>query len=170
MFLDQRHFSRFWLCSYSERILWLSIYKIHLVNGIPFTFPPDSTQINVDLFHVSRLVNIHTCLTQGQFYQVGSHDKLTLIYVRIGPKIIRRIGVTGSQEPSDSQLYSGVELRPWTFKWDLTLYLLIWIVSHINRSVHQWYARLAIYLFITHSIQMISNIIHIIKPILDEAT
>ncbi len=35
---------------------------------------------------------------------------------------------------SDSQLYSGVELRPWTFQWDLTLYFLIWTVSHINRS------------------------------------
>ncbi len=39
---------------------------------------------------------------------------------------------------SDSKLYSGVELRPWTFLWDLTLYLLIWTVSHINRSVHHW--------------------------------
>ncbi len=39
---------------------------------------------------------------------------------------------------NDSQLYSGVELRPWTFQWDLTLYLLIWTVLHINRSVHQW--------------------------------
>ncbi len=25
-----------------------------------------------------------------------------------------------------------------TFQWDLTLYLLIWTVSHINRVVHQW--------------------------------
>ncbi len=41
-------------------------------------------------------------------------------------------------ELSDAKLYSGVELRPWTFQWDLTLYLLIWIVSQINRSVHQW--------------------------------
>ena len=41
---------------------------------------------------------------------------------------------------SDSKLYSGVELRPWTFQWDLTLYLLIWTVSHINRSVHQWFS------------------------------
>ncbi len=39
---------------------------------------------------------------------------------------------------SDSKPYSGVELRPWTFQWDLTLHLLIWILSHINRSVHQW--------------------------------
>ncbi len=27
---------------------------------------------------------------------------------------------------SDSNPYSGVELRPWTFQWVLTLYLLIW--------------------------------------------
>ncbi len=39
---------------------------------------------------------------------------------------------------SDSNLYSGVELQPWTFQWDLTLYLLLWTVLHINRSVHQW--------------------------------
>ncbi len=38
---------------------------------------------------------------------------------------------------SDSNPYSGVELRPWTFQWDLTLYLLIWTVSHMNRSLHQ---------------------------------
>ncbi len=82
---------------------------------------------------------------------------------------------------SDSNPYSGVELRPWTFQWDLTLrgpnlffkkrydleappqvgqvkvnqiqkktfyfilvasslHLLIWTVSHINRSLHQWFA------------------------------
>ncbi len=40
---------------------------------------------------------------------------------------------------SDSTSYLGVELRPWTFQWDLTLYLLIWIVSHINRSLHHWF-------------------------------
>ena len=40
---------------------------------------------------------------------------------------------------SDSYPYSGVELRPWTFQWDLTLYLLTWTVSHINRYLHQWY-------------------------------
>ncbi len=34
--------------------------------------------------------------------------------------------------------FSGVNLRPWTFQWDLTLYLLIWTVLHINISVHQW--------------------------------
>ena len=39
---------------------------------------------------------------------------------------------------SDSKLYSGVELRPWPFQWDLTLHLLIWTVLHINRSVYQW--------------------------------
>ncbi len=39
---------------------------------------------------------------------------------------------------SDSNPYSDVELRPWTFQWDLTLYLLIWTVSHINRSLHHW--------------------------------
>ncbi len=39
---------------------------------------------------------------------------------------------------SDSNLYSGVELRPWTFQWDLTLHLLIWTVSHINRSLRHW--------------------------------
>ncbi len=42
------------------------------------------------------------------------------------------------RENSDSNLYSGVEMRPWTFQWNLTLHLLIWTVSHINRSVHQW--------------------------------
>ncbi len=40
---------------------------------------------------------------------------------------------------SYSKLYSGVELRTWTFQWDLTLHLLIWTVSHINRYVHQWF-------------------------------
>ena len=40
---------------------------------------------------------------------------------------------------SDSYSYSGVKLRPWTFLWDLTLHLLIWIVLHINRSLHHWY-------------------------------
>ena len=39
---------------------------------------------------------------------------------------------------SDSNPYSGVTLRPWTFQWYLTLHLLIWTVSHINRSLHQW--------------------------------
>ena len=39
---------------------------------------------------------------------------------------------------SDSNPYSGVELRPWTFQWDLTLHLLIWTVLHINRYLHQW--------------------------------
>ena len=42
---------------------------------------------------------------------------------------------------SDSNRYSGVELRPWTFQWDLTLHLLIWTVSHINRSLHNWYGK-----------------------------
>ena len=41
---------------------------------------------------------------------------------------------------SDSYPYSGVELRPWTFQWDLTLHLLIWTVLHINRSLHHWTA------------------------------
>ena len=39
---------------------------------------------------------------------------------------------------SGSNPYSGVELQPWTFQWDLTLHLLIWTVSHINRSLHHW--------------------------------
>ncbi len=38
---------------------------------------------------------------------------------------------------SDSKLYSGVELWPWTFLWDLILYLLLWTVPHINRSLHR---------------------------------
>ena len=38
---------------------------------------------------------------------------------------------------SDCKLYSGVKLQPWTFQWDLTSYLLIWTVLHINRPVHQ---------------------------------
>ncbi len=49
-------------------------------------------------------------------------------------KLIRPV-CTG--QISDSNPYSGVELRPWTFQWDLTLYLLIWTVSHINRNFHQ---------------------------------
>ncbi len=40
-------------------------------------------------------------------------------------------------EISDFNPYSGVELQPWTFQWDLTLHSLIWTVSHINRSLHQ---------------------------------
>ncbi len=41
-------------------------------------------------------------------------------------------------EFSDSNPYSGVELQPWTFQWDLALHLLIWTVLHINRSLHHW--------------------------------
>ncbi len=44
----------------------------------------------------------------------------------------------GKRKNSDSNPYSGVELRPWTFQWDLTLHLLIWTVPHINRSLHYW--------------------------------
>ena len=44
----------------------------------------------------------------------------------------------GSGYNSDSNPYSGAELRPWTFQWDLTLYLLTWTMLHIYSSFHQW--------------------------------
>ena len=48
---------------------------------------------------------------------------------------------TFTRQLSDSKLYLGVESRPWTFQRDLSLYLLIWNVLHISRSVHQWVVR-----------------------------
>ncbi len=50
----------------------------------------------------------------------------------------RELQKTKYHKFSDSNSYSGLELQPWTFQWDLTLHLLIWTVLHINRSLHQW--------------------------------
>ncbi len=47
--------------------------------------------------------------------------------------------------------YSCVELRPWTFQWNLTLHLLIWTVSHINISLHQWCLTLGLWLMMGQS-------------------
>ena len=82
-----------------------------------YSFSVDDLSCTVIFVHVAFLINSI----------VSSHKAVVITFLcNIVTTLI-----------SDSKLYSGVELRPWTFQWDLTLYLLIWIVSHINRSVHQ---------------------------------
>ena len=54
-------------------------------------------------------------------------------------------GSLATKDLSDSNPYSGVELRPWTLQWDLTLHLLIWTVSH--RSLHHWSGTLLVRLY-----------------------
>ncbi len=62
------------------------------------------------------------------FRMLQSDHKLHRFYGESAHQLLR----------SFAAMHFGVELRPWTFQWDLTLKLLIWTVSHINRSLHQW--------------------------------
>ena len=78
------------------------------------------------------------CRTEREF----SFSRITSagIWQQKSMNLVKCFGRLSVHHISDSKLYSGVELRPWTFQWDLTLHLLIWTVLHINRYVHQWYA------------------------------
>ncbi len=94
-------------------------------------------------------------------YMKALHPHLTIHQFRIiitNPNFFRTTQRSGKCENPISKYLSNsdspschhipinttVELQPRTFQWDLTLYLLIWIVSHINKSEHQWYSFLCL--------------------------
>ncbi len=90
---------------------------------------------SLSLWHSTN--KVHWKVSRG-FVYLHFFKTLSLWFECSQPKESYTIILEEMNYLSDSKLYSGVELRPWTFQWDLTLQLLIWTVSHINRSLHQW--------------------------------
>ena len=95
-------------------------------------------------FTTSQQMLFRTSLSTMILYACNIHTanlwKSHIIKMSWSMKHLAWLSFASSLWYSDTESYSGVKLQPWTFQFMgfNKLWLLIWTVLQINRSLHQW--------------------------------